>query len=89
MSKEQELERQLVACRAAKEALRNKLDGCMMMPDAQKAKIYNIVTPVIKTAIERHICGSKINRHELADFLLDKYFKALCGEDVFDNLNKV
>lgn len=92
MGREQDLERQLSELKKSKESLLSKIDVCMNVNDQQKARVYDQVVPLIRTAIEQKTkngvwvekCEDGIDR-----IVFDKLLKAVFGDEVRENLGRV
>ena len=89
MSKEQDLEKQLVELRKAKDFVLDKLDDCMRHPEKIKASMWDAVTPIIKGVIENKIKGTAYDRREVAEIIFAKAVKCVLGEDAFTHLEKL
>lgn len=89
MGKRQELERQLEAAKKAENALLNKLDECMTLPDQAKAKIYDKVVPFLRAHVKSKIDTGVWEIREVQIQVTDALVKAVFGEDALDNLNRV
>ena len=90
MSKEQDLEKQLIELRKSKTFVVDKLDECMRLPDKAKAAMWNSIAPTIKLAVDNQIkTGTKLDHRELAEVVFDKAVKAVLGEDAFSHLEKL
>ncbi len=93
MTKEQELEKQLLDYRRAKEAILSKTDGCLRVGDKTKAVMWDNVAPHIKSVIESKVNNGSAdwnaNLRQLQQIIFEKVLKSILGDDALSDLEKV
>ena len=90
MNRKKQLEQLLEDCKKAENALITKIGDAMTMPDTTKVRLWNEVTPFVKSAVESVIReGGHFDHNSLKENCYRKLMMVICGENVFELLDKI